>query len=205
MIITIVDYGMGNLGSIRNTFQRLNIETKITSNPQDILDAEKLILPGVGAFDQGMHNLTELGLLPALQKSVLANRVPILGICLGMQLLSKRSEEGHAEGLGWIDAETVRFGFDIADNHRKIPHMGWNSVNPVREGPIVSGVDAGDRFYFIHSYHISNIDEKLVTGTTEYGYSFPSLIRQDNIFGIQCHPERSHRSGFKILQNFMRF
>lgn len=203
-MITIVDYGMGNPGSIRNTFQRLNIEATIASNPQDILNAEKLILPGVGAFDRGMHNLNELRLLPALQTSVLTNHVPILGICLGMQLFLSRSEEGQADGLGWIDAETVRFGFDVTDGHRKIPHMGWNSINPVREDPIVSGVNADDRFYFVHSYHISNIDEKQVVGTTEYGYSFPSLIRQDNIFGIQCHPERSHRSGFKILQNFMR-
>jgi len=203
-MITIVDFGMGNLGSIRNTFQRLNIEATITSNPQDILKAEKLILPGVGAFDRGMRNLNEFGLLPALRTSVLTNHTPILGICLGMQLLSNRSEEGQVGGLGWIDAETIRFVFDTKDTNRKIPHMGWNDVNPIREDPIVSGVNSEDRFYFVHSYHISNIDEKLVIGTTEYGYSFPSLIRQDNIFGIQCHPERSHRSGFKILQNFMR-
>lgn len=203
-MITIVDYGMGNLGSIRNTFQRLNIESRITSKPEDIIQAEKIILPGVGAFDRGMHNINELGLLPALRTCVLTNHVPILGICLGMQLLSNQSEEGQTKGLGWIDAETIRFVFDKTDTNRKIPHMGWNSVNPAREDPIVSGVDSDDRFYFVHSYHISAIDEKLVIGTTEYGHSFPSLIRQDNIFGIQCHPERSHRSGFKILQNFMR-
>lgn len=203
-MITIVDYGMGNLGSIRNTFQRLNIESQITSKPEDIINAEKIILPGVGAFDRGMHNINELGLLPALRTSVLTNHVPILGICLGMQLLSNRSEEGQTNGLGWIDAETIHFVFDSMDIPRKIPHMGWNSVNPEREDPIVSGVNSDDRFYFVHSYHISGIDEKLVTGTTEYGYTFPSLIRQDNIFGIQCHPERSHRSGFKILQNFIR-
>jgi imidazole glycerol-phosphate synthase subunit HisH len=203
-MITIVDYGMGNLGSIRNTFQRLNIEARITSNPEDILKADKLILPGVGAFDRGMHNLNELGLLQVLRTSVLTNQVPVLGICLGMQLLSNRSEEGQAGGLGWIDAETVRFAFNATDNRRKIPHMGWNSINPARDDPIVSGVNSDDRFYFVHSYHISAIDENLVIGTTEYGYPFPSLIRQDNIFGIQCHPERSHRSGFKILQNFMR-
>lgn len=203
-MITIVDYGMGNLGSIRNTFHRLNIEATITSNPDDILKAEKLILPGVGAFDRGMHNLNEHGLLPALRTSVLTNHVPILGICLGMQLLSNRSEEGQADGLGWIDAETRRFVFNGTENHRKIPHMGWNSVNPVRDDPITSGVTPDDRFYFVHSFHIATNDESLVIGTTEYGYPFPSLIRQDNIFGIQCHPERSHHSGFKILQNFMR-
>lgn len=203
-MITIVDYGMGNLGSIRNTFQRLNIEATVTLNPKDILKAEKLILPGVGAFDRGMHNINELGLLAALRKSVLTNHVPILGICLGMQLLANQSEEGQTKGLGWIDAETIRFVSDKMDTPRKIPHMGWNNVNPSQEDSIVNGVNSDDRFYFVHSYHISDIDEKLVIGTTDYGYTFPSLIRQDNIWGIQCHPERSHRSGFKILQNFMR-
>ena len=203
-MITIVDYGMGNLGSIRNTFQRLNIESQITSKPEDIINAKKIILPGVGAFDRGMHNINERGLLPALQTSVFTNHVPILGICLGMQLLSNRSDEGQTEGLGWIDAETIRFMFDKMDTNRKIPHIGWNSINLKQEDPIVSGVNSDDRFYFVHSYHISDIDEKLVIGTTDYGYIFPSLIRQDNIWGIQCHPERSHQSGFKILQNFMR-
>ncbi len=203
-MITIVDYGMGNLGSIRNTFQRLNMEASITSDPEEILNAEKLILPGVGAFDRGMHNLNEKGLLSALRTSVLTNQVPILGICLGMQLLSNRSEEGQAEGLGWIDGKTRRFVFNGEDNHRKIPHMGWNSVKPVREDALTSGIDLDDRFYFVHSYHFATNDKHLIIGTTEYGYSFPSIIRQDNIFGIQCHPERSHRSGFKILQNFMR-
>jgi len=203
-MITIVDYGMGNLGSIRNAFQRLNIEAIITSNPSDILNAEKLILPGVGSFDRAMHNINELGLLTAMRTSVLTNHIPILGICLGMQLLSNRSEEGEREGLGWIDAETIHFVFDNMNTNRKIPHMGWNSLNPVREDSIVSGINSEDRFYFVHSYHISDIDEKMVIGTTDYGYTFPSLIRQDNIWGIQCHPERSHRSGFKILQNFVR-
>jgi glutamine amidotransferase len=203
-MITIVDYGMGNLGSIKNTFRRLNIEVNITSTPSDILKAERIILPGVGAFDQGIHNLKERGLLQALTTSVMNNQIPFLGICLGMQLLSNRSEEGKKDGMGWIDADTVLFHFNNPDDHRKIPHIGWNSLNLVRENSIVADVTPDDRFYFVHSYHISNIDNNLIIGTTEYGYSFPSVIRQDNILGIQCHPERSHRSGLKILQNFMR-
>lgn len=198
-MITIIDFGMGNLGSIRNTLQRQNIEATITSNPEDIIKAEKIILPGVGSFDRGMFNLKELGLLPALKASVLDNRTPILGICLGMQLLSKRSEEGRLKGLQWIDAETVQFRFD---NGRKIPHMGWNDIKPVKADPITIGLAPDDRFYFAHSFHISKIDDCLVIGNSDYGYLFPSLIRQDNIIGIQCHPERSHKSGFKILKNF---
>ena len=201
-MIVIVDYGMGNPGSIRNTFQRLNIDALISSQPEDLLHAEKIILPGVGSFDRGMHNLKDLGLISALRACVLDNRIPFLGICLGMQLLSQRSDEGEKNGLQWIDAETVRFRFN--DNNRiKIPHMGWNAINPVNADPVTSRLTHDDRFYFVHSYHISNIDDDLIRGITDYGYSFPSLIRQDNIVGIQCHPERSHGSGMKILKNFL--
>ncbi|KUG14589.1 imidazole glycerol phosphate synthase amidotransferase subunit [hydrocarbon metagenome] len=201
-MITIVDYGMGNLGSIRNAFQRLNSTVRITSKPEALINAEKIILPGVGAFDRGMQNLENLGLLPALRTCVLNNRIPILGICLGMQLLSNSSEEGKRTGLQWIDTEAIRFRFDEY-NARKIPHMGWNSINPIREDPFTAPLDPEDRFYFVHSYHISPSDTGIILGMTDYGYAFPSIIRQDNIIGIQCHPERSHRSGMKILKKFL--
>jgi glutamine amidotransferase len=201
-MVVIVDYGMGNLGSIVNTLRRIGVSAKVTSDPDDILAADRIILPGVGAFDKGMENLKGAGLVPALEEQVLENGVPILGICLGMQLLSERSAEGHVPGLGWIRGETVRFQFDSNGGRMKIPHMGWNSVEPNGD-PLLSTITSDDRFYFVHSYHIARIDEELVSGTTTYGYAFPSVIRQGNIHGIQCHPERSHSSGVRVLKNFV--
>ena len=199
---TIIDYGMGNLGSIVNTFRRIGVSAKVTSDPDAIRAAKRLILPGVGSFDRGMENLKGAGLIPALEEQVLENGVPILGICLGMQLFSKQSEEGDVQGLGWIKADTVRFQFGSNGGRLKIPHMGWNSVNSTGDS-LLANITADDRFYFVHSFHIAHIEEELVTGTTSYGYDFPSVIRQGNIQGIQCHPERSHSSGVRVLKNFM--
>lgn len=200
---TIVDYGMGNLGSIVNTFRRIGVSAKVTSDPADVLAAKRLILPGVGSFKRGMENLRSAGLIPALEEQVLGRHVPILGICLGMQLFTNMSEEGDVAGLGWINADTVRFQLGSNGSRLKIPHMGWNSVNAT-EDLLLAGITEDDRFYFVHSYHVAKIDKGLVTGTTSYGYEFPSVIRQDNISGIQCHPERSHSSGVRVLKNFMR-
>ena len=201
-MITIIDYGMGNLGSIVNTLRRIGVSGKVTSDSNDVRTADKIILPGVGSFNKGMENLKSAGLVPALEEQVLENDVPILGICLGMQLFSDRSEEGDARGLGWIKADTVRFHFESNGSRLKIPHMGWNSVIST-EDPLLANVTPDDRFYFVHSYHIAQIEEELVIGTTLYGYEFPSVIRQGTIYGIQCHPERSHSSGIRVLKNFM--
>lgn len=202
-MITIVDYGMGNLGSIANTFRRIGVSAKVTSDPAAVLEAKRLVLPGVGSFKRGMNNLQSAGLIPALEEQVLENRVPILGICLGMQLFTDRSEEGDVAGLGWINADTVRFRIGSNGSRLKIPHMGWNSVSATGD-PLLAGITDDDRFYFVHSYHVAKIDEGLVTGTTSYGYEFPSVLRQGNIYGIQCHPERSHSSGVRVLKNFMQ-
>lgn len=203
IMITIVDYGMGNLGSIVHTLRRMDISAKISSQPADIQSAEKIILPGIGSYDKGMENLNRLKLIPVLEEQVLENKIPILGICLGMQLFSNRSEEGNEKGLGWIDSETIRFRFPPADRMLKIPHMGWNRIDTQNES-ILRDITKEDRFYFVHSYHIANIDEKYSIGTTKYGYEFVSVMQKENIIGIQCHPERSHKSGIKILQNFVR-
>ncbi len=202
-MIVIVDYGMGNLGSITNMLKKIGVSTRVSSDAHEIEAAEKLILPGVGAFDTGMVRLHELGLLDVLDRTALARKTPILGICLGMQLLMKRSEEGLLPGLGWIDGEAIRFRFDPKQSNLKIPHMGWNSVTIHREGSLVKGMDQDVRFYFVHSYHVVCNDWQDVLTTTDYGYSFVSAVQRDNIMGAQFHPEKSHKFGMNLLKNFV--
>jgi glutamine amidotransferase len=201
-MIIIVDIGLGNLGSILNMLKKVKVEARISSRPEDIEGASKLILPGVGAFDNANNNLDAMGLRGILQKRVMVDRVPILGICLGMQLFSKRSEEGASSGLAWIDAETIRFRFVKEQNGLKVPHMGWNTVN-LKHNPILfEGLEKDARFYFVHSYHLICTDESNVMTTTSYGHDFASSISRDNIYGTQFHPEKSHRFGMRLLKNF---
>lgn len=201
-MIVVIDYGMGNLGSIVNTLHRIGVTARVSSDPELIMAADRLILPGVGSFKKGVQNLEAAGLIPALEKQVVDKEVPILGICLGMQLFCNASEEGDVKGLGWIDAEIVRFRFGQKGSRLRIPHMGWNSINPTKD-TFLTSVSLDDRFYFVHSFHVTDIDENLVIGSTNYGYTFPSVIRQGNIIGIQCHPERSHSSGVRVMKNFL--
>jgi glutamine amidotransferase len=201
-MIVIVDYGMGNLQSIKHKFDRMDIPSVISSDPADNLTADKLILPGGGPFAAAMQNLYELGLVPILEKKVLEEKTPILGICLGMQLFSKRSEEGDADGLGWVDAETVRFDLRGIDPGLKVPHMGWNTIHMVRQERILDNVEDNSRFYFVHSYHVKCNDPCDVLAMTSYGLDFTSMLRKDHIYGIQFHPEKSHNRGIRILKNF---
>jgi len=201
-MILIVDYGMGNLGSIKNMLDRIGVESEISSRVADLERADKLILPGVGAFDRAMQNLDALGLVPALNRAVLDQGKPILGICLGMQLLSRSSEEGQAAGLGWIDAETVRFRFEGEDRPLKIPHMGWNTVQATRPGSILDTDLPESRFYFVHSYHVRCRDEADVLGVTRYGQPFHAAVMRGNILGTQFHPEKSHKFGIRLLRKF---
>ncbi|MHA2301622.1 MAG: imidazole glycerol phosphate synthase subunit HisH [Candidatus Thorarchaeota archaeon] len=200
-MITIIDFGMGNLGSIQNMLVRMDYKAEITSDLETIWNAEKLILPGVGAFDIAMNNLKNQGLIPVLKELALEKRVPILGICLGMQLMSGRSEEGVLEGLNLIESDTIRFQFDSNQNLR-IPHMGWNTVQIEQDSHLFEGMYEEPRFYFVHSYHVkcSNVDN--VLATTNYGVNFTSSIIRDNIYGVQFHPEKSHKFGMKLLGNF---
>lgn len=203
-MITIIDYGMGNLRSILNILRRMEIDAVISSKVDDIEAADRLILPGVGFFAKGMLNLKEYDLLPILNKKVLEDRTPILGICLGMQLLTKRSEEGNAEGLGWIDEETKKFRFGGDKTELKIPHMGWNSINILKESPLLEGISNGDKFYFVHSYHVcSDTAGNHAVATTNYDYDFTSVVQKDNIYGTQFHPEKSHKAGMQVLSNFV--
>ena len=202
-MITIVNYGMGNLGSIANMLKKIGAEASISSDPAVIAKAEKLILPGVGAFDHGMASLAQCGLLPALNESVLQRKVPIMGLCLGMQLLGRTSEEGKAAGLGWIDAETVKFRFGPEQKNIKVPHMGWNRVQIVDRPSPLKGMLPETRFYFVHSYHMVCANPADVLATTDYGINFVSGVMRENIIGMQCHPEKSHRFGLRLLRSFL--
>ena len=202
-MITIVDYGMGNLGSIRNMLKKIGEPSIITSAKKDIIEADKLILPGVGAFDRGMKNLDDLDLIAVLNDKVLDKQTPLLGICLGMQLLAEKSEEGVRNGLGWIDAEIVKFEFSNNENSLKIPHMGWNTIKFRNRKTLFDKMPDDSRFYFVHSYHIKCAQPDNILTETIYGYSFVSSVQRNNIFGVQFHPEKSHKYGMRILSNFV--
>jgi len=201
--IVIVDYGTGNLGSIRNVLKYIGVESVVSAAVDDVLGADKLILSGVGAFDNGMRNLEERGLIPILREKVLVRGTPILGICLGTQLFTRRSEEGGLPGLGWIAADTIRFRFAPDQRRLRIPHMGWNLVQPKKECPLLAEMPAEPRFYFVHSYHLVCDDEQDVLTTTNWGYDFASAVARDNIYGVQFHPEKSHKYGIRLVTNFV--
>ncbi len=201
-MIVIIDYGMGNLGSIRNMLKKIGAPAEISSEPAEISRAEKLILPGVGAFDHGMRSLADRGLIPLLNNLVLEEKRQILGICLGMQLLTQRSEEGCLPGLGWIAGETRRFRFPNGMG-LKIPHMGWNEVKPITGSPLFAGYEESPCFYFVHSYHVFCDDPADTLSTTFYGYEFVSAVKRGNIMGTQFHPEKSHKFGLRLLKNFV--
>lgn len=201
-MITIVDYGVGNIGSIANMLKRIGSDCIITSDADIIAKAKKILLPGVGAFDPGMERIECLGLKEVLNNKALKEKVPVLGICLGMQIMTNKSEEGKLQGLGWINASVKRFSFDDA-SVLKIPHMGWNEVKPSSGNSLIK--EAGQRFYFVHAYHPVVADRNQVIGTTRYGYEFDSVITNgDNIFGAQFHPEKSHQFGMRFFENFMK-
>ena len=200
--IVVVDYGVGNLGSIVNMLKKIGFKAKIASNIESLEEADKLILPGVGAFDAGMKKLRETGLIPTLNKLVLEKKIPALGLCMGMQMMTQKSTEGVEAGLGWFDAETIRFSFAPEKAHLKIPHMGWNTISPRRDHLLFTDFEEEARFYFVHSYHIICHDESLTLAETEHGYFFPSIIQKENIIGAQFHPEKSHKFGMKLLKNF---
>jgi glutamine amidotransferase len=200
--IVIIDYGLGNLGSMFNMFKKIGVHAIISADHEIIKEAKKLVFPGVGSFDTGMSKLEAQGLIPVLNKQVLENHVPILGVCLGMQLLSKRSEEGVLPGLGWIDAETVRFRFDEKHKYLKIPHMGWNTVKICKDTTLFNGIELAPRFYFVHSYHAICADETDILTKTLHGYEFVSSFAHANITGVQFHPEKSHEFGMNFLRNW---
>lgn len=198
-MIAIIDYGLGNLFSIQNMLKHLDIDSVITANPNEIQNSEQLIIPGVGKFDEGMRNLRDKG-LDSLIRNEADKGKPILGICLGMQLLGNTSEEGASSGLGIINFKTVRFQFGESDHH-KIPHMGWERVT-LKDCPLTMGLEEQQRFYFVHSYHAVCDKEEIAIIKCDYGYTFAAAVRNENVYGVQFHPEKSHKYGMQIMKNF---
>ncbi len=199
--IAIVDYGMGNLFSIYKRLIRLECDVFITSNNKVIENCDKIILPGVGHFAKAMKNLNTINLIPVLNEEVLIKKKPILGICLGMQLMASFSEEGNTTGLNWINAKVVKFTH--THSCYRTPHMGWNTITIKNESTLMKNITEEDEFYFVHSYHYTHTEKSVVLNETTYEYTFCSAIEKDNIFGVQYHPEKSHDSGDKLLKNFL--
>jgi glutamine amidotransferase len=202
-VIVVVDYDTGNVGSVLNMLKKAGAQAQVSRDPGVLRDARKLVLPGVGAFDEAMGNLQRFGLVDVLNQLVLERRVPILGVCLGAQIMARSSEEGKLPGLGWLDARIVRFRAREGQVLR-VPHMGWNNVQAVGEGGgIFRDVPQPMRFYFVHSYHMVVDDPALEIGSTSYGYPFTSAMGRANILSMQFHPEKSHKYGLQVYRNFV--
>ena len=200
--LAIVDYGMGNLNSVKKKLDRLKTTASITSNPKDIIKADKIILVGVGHFAKAMKNIKELNLLDTLNEVAIIKKKPVLGICLGMQLMANDSEEGNSEGLGWLDANVRKMQVD--DTLRfKIPHTGWNKITQSKKSHLMKGIPESSEFYFVHSYHLMPNETSNILNETEYCFKFTSAIEKNNIFGVQYHPEKSHDIGEVLLKNFI--
>lgn len=200
-MISVVSYGVCNIGSILNMFRKIGVAAVEVTTPEEIRRAEKLILPGIGSYDNGMSALRQLDLVEPLRDRVVRDQIPILGICLGMQLFGMSSEEGSLDGLGLIDGWCIRFRSEIGSRY-KVPHMGWNELHPCRGSPLLNGLRDYSRFYFVHSYHFVCRNSEDVLATANHGVEFTAMVQRGNVFGSQFHPEKSHRFGMKLLANF---
>lgn len=201
--VGIVDYGMGNIGSIKRKLDLLEVPYILSSKPSELENVNKLILPGVGHFSRAVQSLKKLELWDFLDKKVQQDRIPILGICLGMQLMARTSEEGDTQGFGWFEADVKKFSVENYKTY-KIPHMGWNSIDIHKNHPILKNIDKESSFYFVHGYYIHCHDQTDILCSTTYENKFTSAIQKDNIIGFQFHPEKSHDEGLKLLENFIR-
>lgn len=200
-MIGIIDYGVGNIKAFANIYKQLDLEFKVVRNEIDFNNVTKIILPGVGSFDHAMDSLNNSGMRKKLDELVLHEKIPVLGICVGMQMLAKSSDEGTIQGLSWIDANVKKFDKSKVNNG-PLPHMGWNNLEIKQEDPLLQNLDTVPRFYYLHSYYFDCYDESDVIATAQYGEEFTCMVKNDNIYGIQCHPEKSHHNGIQLLKNF---
>ena len=204
-MITIIDYGLGNIKAFANIYERLNINVKIAKTKYDVVGAEKLILPGVGAFDFAMAQLNSSGMRDVIEKEVVSNKVPVLGVCVGMQMLANSSEEGELNGLGWIEGTVKKFDKNLFNSDLyRLPHMGWNNVKQYNKSNLFTNVPDLGRFYFLHSYYFNCNDNDNIISTSTYGGNFASAVNSNNIFGVQFHPEKSHLLGVQVLNNYAK-
>ena len=201
-MIGIIDYGSGNVQAIATIYKNLNIDYRVLSNPKDLIKADKLILPGVGAFDATMQQLNNSGIKEELNKLVLEEKIPILGICVGLQIMGYGSEEGNLPGLGWIPGKVKKFDESKINLKPKLPHMGWNIIKDIKTHPLLKGIDNDFGFYFVHSYYFVCENEQHILATSFYGSEFTSSIYNGHIFGTQFHPEKSHLNGVQLFKNF---
>jgi glutamine amidotransferase len=203
-MITIIDYGVGNIFAFQNVYKRLDVPTYIAKTHKDLSAAKKIILPGVGSFDYAMEQLNASGMREKLDELVIGNKVPVIGICVGMQMMGNRSDEGKLEGLKWIDSEILKFDESLIQQRTKLPHMGWNDVTPVNNHPLFIGLEKEAIFYFLHSFYFKCNNPADSIAFSDYGLSFSSAVNKDNIYGIQFHPEKSHGYGERLLYNFAK-
>ena len=204
-MITVVDYGSGNVSAIANIYKALNIPCRVSKKIDDIATASHLVLPGVGAFDTTISQLEASGLRSVLDRKVCAEKIPVLGICVGMQIMARSSEEGLADGLGWLPAIVKKFDISKLRHKPHLPHLGWNIAHPVSGSRLFSGVDIEKGFYFLHSFYLECDDKKNALAKSHYGIKFTSSAFAENVFGVQFHPEKSHYNGIQIFKNFAGF
>lgn len=203
-MITIIDYGVGNINAFVNVYKRVDVPVKIAKTEEDLIGAQKLILPGVGHFDHAMTQLNNSGMRDTLDKMVSVDKIPVIGICVGMQMMANNSDEGTMEGLKWIDASVRKFDESKINQITRLPHMGWNDVKPIKEIPLFNGLEKDAIFYFLHTYYFECNNSNDVMAITEYGGEFASAAHHENKYGIQFHPEKSHHYGEVLLHNFAK-
>ena len=201
-MIAIIDYGLGNIRAFANVYKNLNIPYKVASNADDLKNVSKLILPGVGAFDYAMERVQKSGMQERIDELVLHRKIPVLGVCVGMQMMAISSEEGRLKGLGWIDGVVKKFETSALSHGTLLPHMGWNNISPTKNDKLFQYLDSGSRFYFLHSYYFDCHHYDDIIAQTDYGGLFTCAVSSGNIYGVQFHPEKSHKNGIQLLRNF---